>query len=179
MFQEGKRQIIGKAFGFFVAGYKFRNQSTDTQFAVRGAKLDLNFGSDAAMIATIFSSRSLVARAGEEQQQPIFLTENAQPGYKYLIAVRVNAEQADTALFRSDLTIEPPASRPDPSLIREGVLSAIPLIAAYSDGKDEREQQLATAVRAINFSPLQKGDQDGLCLSDLRLSASGQEQTQR
>ena len=142
-------------------------------YSVRGARaqLDLNFGSDAAMTVTIFSSGSLVSRASEEQQQPILLTENAQPGQKYLIAVRVNAEQVDTALFRSDLTIEPPASRPDPSLIREEVLAAIPLIAAYSDGKDEREQQLTTAVRAINFSPLQKGDLDGLCLSDLRLSA--------
>jgi alpha-mannosidase len=132
-------------------------------YSTRGAraKIDLNFGSDAAMIVTIFSSGSLVSRASEEHQQPILLTENAQPGQKYLIAVRVDAAQVDTALFRSDLMIEPPASRPDPSLIREEVLSAIPLIAAYSDGKDEREQQLMTAVHAINFVPLEKGDQDG------------------
>jgi alpha-mannosidase len=132
-------------------------------YSVRGARaqLDLTFGSDARMTVTIFSNGSLVSRAIDEQQQPILLSENAQPGQKYLIAVRINAEQVDTALFRTDLIIEPPQSRPDPSLIREEILSAIPLIAAYADGKEQREQQLSAAVSAINFSPLDQEDQSG------------------
>jgi alpha-mannosidase len=131
-------------------------------YAILGArvKLDLTFGSDAAMIATVFSNGSLVSRATEEQQQPILLTDHAQPGEKYLIAARVDAEQVDTALFRGDLIIEPPANRPDPSLIREEVLSALPLIDAYAEGKDERQQQLSAAVHAIDFSPLESGNQN-------------------
>src|SRR5579872_4214431 len=130
-------------------------------YSVRGsrAQLDLNFGSDAHMMITIFSNGSLVSRATDEQQQPILLAEDAQPGQKFLIAARVNAEQVDTALFRADLIIEPPPSRPDPSLIREEILSAVPLIAAYPDGKEQREQELSAAVQAINFSPLEHGDQ--------------------
>jgi alpha-mannosidase len=130
-------------------------------YSIRGAraKLDLRFGSDAGMIVTVYSNGSLVSRANEEQQQPILLTENVQPGEKFLIAARIDAEQVDTALFRSELIIEPPASRPDPSLIREEVLSAIPLIAAYAENHDQRQQQLSNAVRGIDFSPLDKGDQ--------------------
>lgn len=130
-------------------------------YATKGAKvkLDLNFGSDAAMMITIFVNGSLVSRVSEEQQQPIWLTEDAQPGQKFLIAARIDAQQIDTAFFRSDLLVEPPAGRPDPSLIREEILSATPLIAAYSDGKVQREQQLSAAVQAIDFSPLAKGNQ--------------------
>ena len=132
-------------------------------YSVRGsrAQLDLNFGSDAHMTITIFSNGTLVARVTDEQQQPILLADNAQPGQKFLIAARVNAEQVDTALFRADLIIKPPHGRPDPSLIREEILSGLPLIDAYADGKEQREQQISAAVQAINFSPLQHDDQSG------------------
>ncbi|HZR67128.1 MAG TPA: alpha-mannosidase [Terriglobales bacterium] len=132
-------------------------------YSMKGAKirLDLNFGSDAAMMVSIFVNGSLVSRASEEQQQPILLTGKARPGDRFLIAARIDAKQVDTAFFRSDLLIEPAAGRPDPSLIREEVLSALPLIAAYPEGKEQREQQLSDAVHAIDFSPLAKGNQSG------------------
>lgn len=123
------------------------------------AKLDLSFGSDASMTVDIFLNGSLVSRGVQEQQQPILLTENAQPGQKFFVAVRIDAQAVDTAFYHGDLVIEPPATRPDPSLIREECLSAIPLIAAYADGKEQRERQLAAAIHAIDFSPLETGDQ--------------------
>ena len=61
--------------------------------------------------------------------------------------------------FHSELTIEPPQSRPNPSLLRLEVISASPIISAYEAGKVEREQQLDAALKAIDFSPLEKGDQ--------------------
>ena len=36
-----------------------------------------------------------------------------------------------------------------------------PIIAAYEAGKSEREQQLDAAIKAIDFSPLDKGNQAG------------------
>jgi alpha-mannosidase len=132
-------------------------------YAVAGSRVKLNlaFGSDASIMMTIFLNGSIVFRGDENAQQPLLLAENAQPGAKYLVAARVVAANVDTALFQGDLEIEPPASRPNPSLIRAEVLAAIPLISAYSDGKTEREQQLQAAVRAIDFSPLDHGDQSG------------------
>ena len=39
-------------------------------------------------------------------QQPILLTENAQPGQKVLIAVRIDAPDVDTEFHHAQLSIE-------------------------------------------------------------------------
>ncbi|HEX6907986.1 MAG TPA: alpha-mannosidase, partial [Terriglobales bacterium] len=130
-------------------------------YDLRGArvKLDLRLQSDGPMTLTVFSNGSIVYHGTEEMQQPMALTEKAQPGQRYLIAVRADATTAPTRLARSELTVEPAAGRPDPSLLRLEILSAQPLIAAYSESKAEHEQQLAAAVKAIDFAPLEQGDQ--------------------
>jgi alpha-mannosidase len=135
-----------------IHGYSTRNARV---------KLDLNIGSDREMVLTVFSNGSIVFRGSGEMQQPILLAEIAQPGQKFLIAVRVDAADIDTALFRGRLLIEPPADRPDPALLRDEILAARPLIAAYAEGRSEREQALDAAVRAIDFAPLDRGDQQG------------------
>lgn len=124
-------------------------------------KLDVAIGSQASLILTIFSNGSVVYRGDEDMQQPIPLTENAQPGQKFLVAIRVNSEAESTSIHASRLTIEPPPSRPDPGLIRMEIMSAEPLVVAYEEGKAERQQQLDAAVRAIDFSALDRGDQAG------------------
>ena len=56
----------------------------------------------------------------------------------------------------------PPArrhDRPDPAILRQEILAAELLIAAYPDGKAERQQQLDAAVKAIDLGALDKGDQ--------------------
>ena len=71
-----------------------------------------------------------------------------------------------TRIERAELRIGPPASRPDPALMRLEILSAEPLIAAYPEGKAERERQLDTAVKAIKLDALDKGNQQALrCLA--------------
>ena len=131
-------------------------------YATPGARvtLDLQFGSDANALITVFSNGSILFHGDENTQQPMRLTENAQPGQKYLVVARVDAGEVDTAFVHSELTIEPPVGRPDPRLLREEILSARPLIAAYADGKSEREQELLAALKAVDFSPLDKGDQE-------------------
>src|SRR5580704_15570233 len=71
----------------------------------------------------------------------------------------MEAAEVESNFYRAALTFEPPASRPDPSLLRMEILSAHPLIAAYRDGKSQREQQLDAAISAIDFSALDRGDQ--------------------
>ncbi|MGB9073000.1 MAG: glycoside hydrolase family 38 C-terminal domain-containing protein, partial [Terriglobales bacterium] len=131
-------------------------------YATPGARvtLDLQFGSDANALITVLSNGSILFHGDENTQQPMRLTENAQPGQKYLVVARVDAGEVDTAFVHSELTIEPPVGRPDPRLLREEILSARPLIAAYADGKSEREQELLAALKAVDFSPLDKGDQE-------------------
>jgi len=133
-------------------------------YATQGAKvwLDARFGSQSGLMITVFSNGAIVYRGSDDDILPVLLTENAQPGQKFLVAARVVApDDAQSEFFHSELTIDAPASRPDPKLLRLEILAARPVIAAYEEGKTEREQQLEAAVKAIDFSPLDKGDQAG------------------
>src|SRR5208337_2470620 len=129
------------------------------------AKLDLSFdfmwNNKGPVMISVFSNGSLVSRGDDDMQQPILLTENAQPGQKVLIAVRIDAPEMETLLHHARLTIEPTAARPDPALVRTEILAARPMMAAYEDGRAERQQLLDAADGAIDFSFLDKGDQTG------------------
>jgi len=136
-------------------------------YAVQGAraKLDLrfdfNWNNKGPVTIAVFSNGSLVSRGDDDMQQPIPLTENAQPGQKFLIAVRIDAPDVETEFHHAQLSIEPPANRPDPAMLRVEILAARPMIAAYEEGRAERQQQLDAAVKSIDFSPLDKNDQAG------------------
>ncbi|MBZ5666251.1 MAG: alpha-mannosidase [Acidobacteriia bacterium] len=128
-------------------------------------KLDLRFdfiwNNKGPVTISVFSNGSLVSRGGDDMQQPIPLTNNAQPGQKFLIAVRIDAPEVETQLQHAQLSIEPAASRPDPAMIRMEILAARPMIAAYEESRAERQQQLDAAVQAIDFSPLERNDHAG------------------
>ena len=133
-------------------------------YATQGSRvsIDLRFGSPKGLIITVFSNGAILYRGSDDDILPVLLTENAQLGQKFLIATRVvGGEEAQSEFFHSELTIQPPQSRPDPAFLRMELLSARPIIAAYEEGKSERQQQLDVAFKAIDFAPLDKGDQPG------------------
>ncbi|HEY6766812.1 MAG TPA: glycoside hydrolase family 38 C-terminal domain-containing protein [Candidatus Sulfotelmatobacter sp.] len=125
-------------------------------------KLDLRFRSPGSPIVTVFSNSSMAYRGDDDNIQPLVLSGNAQPGQKFLVAIRIVAGDEEQFDFRrSDLIMEAPHNRPDPALLRMEILAAKPLIAAYEEGKSERQRQLSAAMQSINFAPLDKGDQSG------------------
>lgn len=124
-------------------------------------RLNLVFSSDEDLSITVFNNGSIVYRGDEDMQQPILLSETAQPGQKFLIAVRVDAHTVQTGLRQSELTIETPEGRIDPNFLREEILAARPLIAAYAAGNEQRQGQLDAAVKSIDFSLLDRGDTAG------------------
>ena len=137
-------------------------------YSLLGARisLDLHVSSDDAIQISVFSNGNMVARTDEDGQVPITLIENAQPGQKLVLAVRVLDSGGggccggnSTRITQADLRIQPPFNRPDPALMRLQILSAKPVIAAYPDGKSERQQQLDAAVKAINIAALDEADQ--------------------
>ena len=133
-------------------------------YATQGSRvsIDLRFGSPKGLIITVFSNGAILYRGSDDDILPMLLTENAQPGQRFLIAARVvGAEEAQSEFFHSELTIQPPQSRPHPAFLRMELLSARPIIAAYEEGKAERQQELDAALKAIDFTPLDKGDQTG------------------
>jgi len=131
-------------------------------YATQGSRVDLSlrFTSPDKLMITVFSNGSILYRGDDDNILPVLLTENAQPGQKFLIAARVVADDTSNANFaQSEITIEPPKSRPSPALLRLQLLAARPIIAAYEEGKAEREKQLDAAAAAIDFAPLAKNDQ--------------------
>jgi alpha-mannosidase len=133
-------------------------------YATQGSRvlLDLRFGSPGSLMITVFSNGGILYRGSDDDILPVLLTESAQPGQKFLVAARVvTGDDVQSRFFHSELVIQPPHSRPDPGFFRTQVLAVRPIIAAYEDGKAEREQQLDAAVKAIDFSPLDRGDQAG------------------
>ena len=122
--------------------------------------LDLRFGSAGGLRITVFSNGSILYRGDDDNILPVLLTENAQPGQKFLVAARViGGDGVQSEFFHSELIVDAPKSRPDPARLRLELIAARPIIAAYEDGKTERQRQLDDAVKAIDFSPLDKGDQ--------------------
>jgi alpha-mannosidase len=131
-------------------------------YDLRGARiqLELRVTSDKLMQIAVFSNGSLVARGDEDQQQPVTLTEDAQPGQKFVVAVRVGSiPGVGTRVYRSQLLITPTASRPDPEMLRLEIRSAEPMVAAFAQGKAEHQQVLDAAVKAIDLGALDRGDQ--------------------
>lgn len=122
-------------------------------------KLDLWIASNESENVSVFSNGTLLARTDEDMQLPITLTKDARPGQQFVIAVRILSSGNKTRVYRSQLLIEPPDNRPNPSLLSEEILSAQPLINAYPEGKEQREQILSAAVNAIDIGALDKGDQ--------------------
>jgi alpha-mannosidase len=136
-------------------------------YALQGARtkldfhFDFNWNNKGPVTIAVFSNGSLVSRGDDDMQQPILLTENAQPGQKFLIAVRIDAPYVETEFHHAHLTFEPTPGRPDPAMLRTEILAARPMIAAYEEGRVDRELQLDAAMKAINFSPLDRNDQAG------------------
>ncbi|MGD0619223.1 MAG: hypothetical protein ABSB67_16375, partial [Bryobacteraceae bacterium] len=135
--------------------------STVSGYDIRGGrlKLDLGFDSWSQVMLTVFSNASIVGRVDSDMLQPIPITESAQPGQKFLIAIRVDVGDTDVTLTRARLLIEPPSARPDPGLLRMEILSAYPVVHAYEQDQVAREQALDAAVKAVDMTALDRGDQ--------------------
>jgi len=113
---------------------------------------------------TVFSNGTMISQTDEIIQMPITLTTCARPGQKFVIAIRVllSGQKADvypSRLMHARLLVSPEAGRPDPLIMAMQIKSIRPLIDAYPEGKEEREQTLDIASKAIDFSALAQKDQ--------------------
>jgi alpha-mannosidase len=124
--------------------------------------IDLRFGSPDSLKITVFANEAILYRGSDDDILPMLLTANAQPGQKFLVAARVvGGDAVQSEFFHSELVIEPPHTRPDPAFLRTEILATRPIISAYEEGKPARQQELDAAVKAIDFSPLDRGDEAG------------------
>jgi alpha-mannosidase len=130
-------------------------------YVLRGStvKLDFFLTCRVPFMITLFVNGAVLFHGYDDGQELISLTINAEPGEKFLVAVRVDAGENEVTMQRSRVIIAPPANRPSPSFLRDEILAVRPIIDAYTEGKAEREAQLGAAIKTIDFSTLDRGDQ--------------------
>jgi alpha-mannosidase len=130
-------------------------------YNIRGARvrLDLRVSAEGSSQVRVFFNGALAEMADENTQQPILLTEKAEPGKKVLVAINVPAATGPARIENAELLVDYPAGRPDPALMFEEIRSAQAMIAGFSGGQSERARQLDDAVKAIDFASLARGDQ--------------------
>jgi alpha-mannosidase len=109
----------------------------------------------------VFVNGSLVQMGPENTQQPFVLTDKAQPGQKFLVAIYAPANIGPAALSRVRLEAEYPAGQPNPATLRDEILAVqeLGLSPNFPDGVRQREAELTAAVGAIDFRALDRGDQ--------------------
>jgi alpha-mannosidase len=89
-----------------------------------------------------------------EDLEPIVLFDNAKPGEKAVVAVKM-LESVGTKTFRGAMTrIDFPADRPNPDDLRQEFLSAAVLLPALAPGDSARETTLEDAIKAIDIGAL-------------------------
>jgi alpha-mannosidase len=130
-------------------------------YSLRGTciRLDLAVDSNDSVMITVFSNGAMVSRTDADTLQPIVLTENAQPGETFLVAIRIQAAENSTKISASRLLITPPATRPDPGIFRQEILAVQPIVAAFPEGRAEHEAILEAAAKSVDLSALDRGDQ--------------------
>lgn len=132
-------------------------------YSTQGArvKLELNFNSWSPLVISVFSNGGLIYHGDDLSEQTLSLTDSAQPGQTFVIAVRVDLQPVEARISTCRLLFEPPRDRPSPALFREEILATRAVIGAYPDGRAQHEQQLDAAVKAVNLAALDRADQSG------------------
>jgi len=178
--QHGEKQpLVTTATGLLTVGGEFMPSAwlygdVEIPKALRGYSLDgarlrlsLRVESNQDINVTVFANGNMISRTDGDNQVPITLTESASSGQQFQFSVRVLTTGGvgccggppQVKLDKAELLFTPPEPRPDPAILRQQILAAQLLIAAYPDGKAERQQQLDAAVHAIDLAALDKGDQ--------------------
>jgi len=144
---------------------KFKVPRQVRGYDIQGAtlKVAFDFQGDGMTMLSIFSNTHNVYRGNADTLEPITLTTDGHPDESFVVSVRLEVGDQPRKLARSEVLIEPDARRPDPEWLRTEILSLQPILGAYPD--PQRTLQLESAVRAIDFSKLDAGDQAGFDVS--------------
>ena len=92
--------------------------------------------------------------------EPIVLFDDAKPGEKVLIAVKLLPTVDEKRIAGVDLNLEFPTNRPNPSDLRTEFLTAALLIPSISKDVSADEATLAKAIGDVDVAALDKKDQE-------------------
>ncbi len=95
-----------------------------------------------------------------EDLEPIELFQDAKPGEKILVAVKLLATSGAKRFLGSTMKIDFAKDRPDPEDLRTEFLAATALIPTFPNSTQDRNE-LYKAIKQVNLTALQAGDQQG------------------
>ena len=123
---------------------------------LRGSHLKLmpRFSND----GRVFVNGGLIAQGEGRTLDPILLTNDAAPGQKYVIAVKVPFHAANGRFQGAQIQIEYPGPA-DPAAVRSEIQAAEVLLNGSPAAAAEHQGQLDAAVKAIDLAALDRGDQ--------------------
>ncbi|MGH9449251.1 MAG: alpha-mannosidase [Terriglobia bacterium] len=119
-------------------------------------KLNARIFSRTRGMVRVFVNGGMVEMTEGNTQGPILLTDQAQPGQKFLVA----AYSPGPAAIFGGLLVDYPVDHSNPQTMMEEILSVQAASKGFEDGQEQRDAQLKDAVSAIDFSSLDKGDQN-------------------
>jgi alpha-mannosidase len=90
--------------------------------------------------------------------EPVVLFDNAKPGDKVTVAVKLLHTVDDKKFKGATLKIDFPESRPNPEDLREEFLSAALLVPALAANDSEKMDTLNAAIRAVSIASLDHAD---------------------
>lgn len=137
-------------------------------YDLTGARIWFRFqtGSDVPQIV-YFNGRRV---ALGEDLEPIVLFEDAKPGERVLVAVKLLATARNKRFSGSKLKIDFAEGRPNPEDLREEFLSAETLLPGLAGGGAKELKTLETAAAQVDLKALDAGDQPRF---DASLRAAG------
>ncbi len=91
--------------------------------------------------------------------EPIVLVDDAKPGEKVVVAVKVLHTVDDKNFEGATMRIETPANRPNPSYLRTEFLSAALLVPSLAPGDASKMKTLASAIEGVDLKALADKDQ--------------------
>ena len=129
---------------------------------LHGARLKImpRFSND----GRVFVNGGLVAQGEGRTLDPILLTDQAAPGQKFAIAVKVPFHAAAGRFQGAQIQVEYPGQT-DPGTLRSEIQAAEVLLDGSPTAAAEHQSQLDNAVKAIDLAALDRGDQAGFSRS--------------
>ena len=128
-------------------------------YDVTGARIWFSFHvwSDGNWTRIVYFNGRRVALG--EDLEPIMAFDQARPGDKILIAVKLSKTVDVKHVQGSDFLLEPPASRPSPDRVWKELLSAGQLGTTLGNEAAQAAKQVDAAASAIDIAALGRGDQ--------------------
>jgi alpha-mannosidase len=128
-------------------------------YDIRGGRLALSLSLRGTNPARFFLN-GVSLNAGQ-QREPVMLAEHAIPGEKLLIAVYVTGNNEEPSQIRDAKILIEPSGRPDPNMLGQELLVAEAMLQGLAPSDSEYAPQLSAAMRAVDWSALERADQAG------------------